>query len=55
MEEDFIAESGPAKGTMISMDFIETACSEPKVSCQDCRYNDQDVDTFPCATCHTRN
>ena len=24
-------------------------------SCQYCTYSDQDIDTFPCAKCHTRH
>ena len=27
---------------------------DPQMNCDQCRYNDQDVDTFPCAKCHTR-
>jgi hypothetical protein len=25
------------------------------MTCDECRFNDQDVDTFPCAKCHTRD
>jgi len=25
------------------------------MSCEDCNFNDQDIDTFPCAKCHTRH
>jgi hypothetical protein len=25
------------------------------MTCADCRFNDQDIDTCPCAKCHTRN
>jgi hypothetical protein len=25
------------------------------MSCEECNYNDQDIDTFPCAKCHTRH
>ena len=25
------------------------------MSCEQCSYNDQDIDTFPCAKCHTRH
>ena len=25
------------------------------MSCDECNYNDQDIDTFPCAKCHTRH
>ena len=27
---------------------------DQKMNCDQCKYNDQDVDTFPCAKCHTR-
>lgn len=27
---------------------------DPQMNCDQCQYNDQDVDTFPCAKCHTR-
>lgn len=26
-----------------------------EMSCEACKYNDQDIDTFPCAKCHTRH
>ncbi len=26
-----------------------------QMSCHNCQYNGQDVDTFPCAKCHTRD
>lgn len=25
------------------------------MSCEECNYNEQDIDTFPCAKCHTRH
>jgi hypothetical protein len=28
---------------------------ELDMNCNTCRYNDQDIDTFPCAKCHTRH
>ncbi len=28
--------------------------SDPEMNCDSCRYTDQDIDTFPCASCHTR-
>lgn len=28
---------------------------DPQMNCDQCKFNDQDVDTFPCAKCHTRN
>ena len=27
----------------------------PEMNCTECHYNDQDIDTFPCAKCHTRH
>ncbi len=35
--------------------FTKPVWSDPQKSCHDCNYNDQDVDTFPCAKCHTRD
>ncbi len=29
--------------------------NDAQVTCKECRYNDQDIDTFPCATCHIRH
>jgi hypothetical protein len=26
-----------------------------EMSCDECKFNDQDIDTFPCAKCHTRH
>jgi len=26
-----------------------------EMSCKECNYNDQDIDTCPCAKCHTRH
>lgn len=28
---------------------------DPQMNCDQCQFNDQDVDTFPCAKCHTRD
>ncbi len=28
---------------------------DPLMNCDQCKYSDQDVDTFPCAKCHTRD
>jgi hypothetical protein len=27
---------------------------DQNMSCTSCTFNDQDIDTFPCAKCHTR-
>ncbi|MDX2480969.1 MAG: hypothetical protein QNK24_11625 [Desulfuromusa sp.] len=28
---------------------------DQQMNCSQCKYNDQDIDTFPCAKCHTRD
>jgi hypothetical protein len=28
---------------------------DQQMSCDECGYNDQDIDTYPCAKCHTRH
>ena len=28
---------------------------DPQMNCDQCEFNDQDVDTFPCAKCNTRD
>jgi hypothetical protein len=35
--------------------FTKPVWGELEMSCEDCKYNDQDIDTFPCAKCHTRH
>ena len=32
-----------------------TGWKDPQMTCKECQYNDQDIDTCPCARCHTRN
>lgn len=35
--------------------FSKPVWHDQQMSCEQCRYNGQDIDTFPCAKCHTRN
>jgi len=35
--------------------FTKRAWGTRNMSCEECNYNDQDIDTFPCAECHTRH
>lgn len=35
--------------------FTKPVWGQTEMSCSVCKYNDQDVDTFPCAKCHTRH
>ena len=34
--------------------FTKPVWNETPMDCKDCHYNDQDIDTFPCAKCHIR-
>ena len=34
--------------------FSKPVWNETPMDCKDCHYNDQDIDTFPCAKCHIR-
>jgi len=38
-----------------SPNFTRPVWGDLKMTCQECSYNDQDIDTFPCAKCHTRH
>lgn len=35
--------------------FTKPVWGDTQMSCEECNYNDQDIDTFPCAKCHTRH
>ncbi len=35
--------------------FTKPVWNNIEMSCDECNYNDQDIDTFPCAKCHTRH
>ena len=36
-------------------DFTRPAWGDQQMSCAECNDNEQDIDTFPCAKCHTRH
>ncbi len=55
MEEYIISKDAPQRAAMMAGKAEQPARSAPKTPCQQCQYNDQDVDTYPCSTCHTRN
>ena len=40
---------------ILSPNLAKPVWNDQQMACDQCRYNDQDVDTFPCAKCHTRN
>ncbi len=35
--------------------FTKPVWGDMEMSCGECSYNGQDIDTFPCAKCHTRH
>ncbi|MDH3807826.1 MAG: hypothetical protein OEU57_10830 [Desulfuromonadales bacterium] len=35
--------------------FTKPVWGDLEMSCEDCNFNGQDIDTFPCAKCHTRH
>jgi hypothetical protein len=35
--------------------FTKPVWGDFEMSCEECNYNTQDIDTFPCAKCHTRH
>ena len=39
----------------IMPEFTKPVWNELKMTCKHCHYNDQDIDTFPCAKCHSRH
>lgn len=47
----------PGKKTLAKElpNFTKPVWGDVAMSCDDCNYNDQDIDTFPCAKCHTRH
>lgn len=44
---------GTEKGLMPN--FIKQVWQDQEMTCGQCRFSDQDIDTYPCAKCHTRN
>ena len=40
--------------TLMTPNVTKPVWVDPQMNCDQCKYNDQDVDTFPCAKCHTR-
>lgn len=35
--------------------FTKPVWQDGQMNCDQCQYNGQDIDTFPCAKCHTRS
>jgi len=57
MEEYIIPKPVPAAlepTTYTAPNFAKPVWIDPQMNCDQCQYNGQDIDTFPCAKCHTR-
>ena len=55
MQKDLRKQNGKGKMTTATPSFTKPVWGELEISCEECKYNDQDIDTFPCAKCHTRH
>ena len=57
MEKHPIGKSPPQVNpvTFITPNSTKPVWVDPQMNCNQCEYTDQDVDTFPCAKCHTRD
>ena len=40
---------------LFASNFAKPVWPGQAMTCEQCRYNDQDVDACPCARCHTRH
>jgi len=55
MEERTYHRKPPGTEKLIVPSFIRPVWQDQQMTCGNCRFNDQDIDTCPCAKCHTRN
>ncbi len=55
MQKDLLKKAKSSKLSTKTPNFTKPVWGELEMSCDECKYNDQDIDTFPCAKCHTRH
>ncbi len=55
MEKRIEKRSRDSEMEVVMPQFTRPVWSETKIDCKECHYNDQDIDTFPCAKCHSRH
>ena len=55
MQKDLIKKTNQSKLFTKTPNFARPVWGELDMSCEECKFNDQDIDTFPCAKCHTRH
>ena len=56
MKEHTLDHKSPQKLERLhASNYAKTAWPGQALNCEQCLYNDQDIDACPCAKCHTRN
>jgi hypothetical protein len=55
MEKRIEKRSRGTQPEVVMPQFTRPVWNEAIMDCKECHYNDQDIDTFPCAKCHVRN
>lgn len=43
------------QGTFATPNVTKPVWNDQQMTCSSCQFNGQDIDTFPCAKCHTRS
>ena len=55
MEKRVEKKNRDSRASEILPQFAKPVWENVPMDCKECRYSDQDIDTFPCAKCHTRH
>ena len=55
MQKNLGKKANKAQESQTTPNFTKPVWGNMEVSCEECKFNDQDIDTFPCAKCHTRH
>ena len=55
MEKSSDKKSNKGQLSETTPNFTRPVWGDLEMSCEECNFNDQDIDTFPCAKCHTRH
>ena len=55
MQKNQTKKSAKKKELPATPSFSKPVWGDVSMSCDECKSNDQDIDTFPCAKCHTRH
>jgi hypothetical protein len=55
MQKVPVKKAKKKQASHLTPSFSKPVWGDQEMSCKDCNYNEQDIDTFPCAKCHTRH